>query len=87
MKKLEELSVVCGHIRIHSTRVPGSPGFSALMVERREAGGTTWHPVDVFSLDVWCSSHDARKEMVDLINEYREQGYILCSDLPAALAA
>lgn len=65
-----------GYVRVHCTRVQGSPGFGALMVEIREPGTTAWLPVDLFTLEAWTARREARAEMKDLLREYRECGYL-----------
>lgn len=85
MVQMEQESVVCGHIRVHCTRVQGSPGFGALMVEVRELGSSAWLPVDLFTLEGWTSRGAARAEMLDLVDEYKAKGFIPVHELPARI--
>ena len=68
-------------LRVHCTRVPGSPGFKALKVEVKVQGvNQDWYPIDVFSLDKWLESKEVREQMSDLIKSLESIGYVMVSD-------
>lgn len=76
-----------GYLRIHSKFISGYPGFSALAVETKEVGSSSWQVVDLYCLRTWLARPEAREDMWSLVRDLQRRGYILLATCPRRRSA
>ena len=58
--------------RVRSSRIAN---FNALVVEVQ--ADKHWQILDIFCLETWISRREARQEMIELLDDLAQQGYMI----------